>query len=88
MKKATYQEAKKHEDDAKLKLNEAAKALNDLTVPIEWVNLIDHSVILEWIFLCFVTLNSFILLILGKLIYPWMGPKLQIPTKSKPLVDC
>ncbi|XP_057807772.1 structural maintenance of chromosomes protein 5 [Salvia miltiorrhiza] len=35
MKKATYQEAKKQEDDAKLKLNEAAKALNDLTVPIE-----------------------------------------------------
>lgn len=64
MKKATYQEAKKQEDDAKLKLNEAAKALNDLTVPIEWVKLIDHSfgcilLILEWTFICFVTLDSF-----------------------------
>ncbi|XP_047983367.1 structural maintenance of chromosomes protein 5 [Salvia hispanica] len=35
MKKVKYQEAKKQEDDANLKLKEAAKDLNDLKVPIE-----------------------------------------------------
>lgn len=35
IKKAAYQESKKQEDEAKLKLDEAAKALNDLTVPIK-----------------------------------------------------
>lgn len=42
IKKAAYQESKKQENDAKLKLDEAAKALNDLTVPIKWVILIDR----------------------------------------------
>ncbi|KAH6782870.1 structural maintenance of chromosomes 5 [Perilla frutescens var. hirtella] len=35
IKKTAFQEAKKQEDDAKLKLDEAAKALNVLTAPIE-----------------------------------------------------
>lgn len=35
IRKAAYQEAKKQENDASLKLEEAAKALNALTVPIE-----------------------------------------------------
>lgn len=46
IKKAAYQETKRQENDAKLKLDEAAKALNDLKVPIEWVNLINSLVIL------------------------------------------
>lgn len=49
IKKAAYQEAKNQENDAKLKLDEAAKALNDLKVPIEWVNFIDQFLFLFFI---------------------------------------
>lgn len=37
MKKAEYMEAKEQENDAKKKLDEAAKTLNDLKEPIEYV---------------------------------------------------
>lgn len=40
MKKAKYMEVKKEEGDAKKKLDEAAKTLNDLKEPIEYDNLI------------------------------------------------
>lgn len=37
MKKAEYMEAKGQENDAKNKLDEAAKILNDLKEPVEYV---------------------------------------------------
>ena len=37
MKKADYMESKRQEADAKRKFDEAAKMLNDLKVPIEYV---------------------------------------------------
>lgn len=37
MKKAEYMEAKQQENDAKKKLDEAAKTLKDLEEPIEYV---------------------------------------------------
>ena len=39
MKKAEYMEAKEQEKDAKKKLDEAAKTLNDLKEPIEYDDL-------------------------------------------------
>lgn len=51
MKKAEYLEAKERESDAKRKMEEAAKMLNDLKEPIEYDKLA-HQVIVKY--LCFI----------------------------------